>query len=90
MEKFIYDACRELIKAILVQAVRDASIRGSTSTEEMRARTSAKDFINKDNEMFCLYCELVGLDPEYLEGQFKKILSDVKIKGKKFSEFGVF
>jgi hypothetical protein len=81
------DACRELIKAILIQAIRDASIKGLTTTEEMRARTGAKDFINKNNEMFCLYCELVGIDPEFLERKLKEILRDVNVKGKKFPVF---
>ncbi len=66
---------RGLISAILIRAFNDA-LGKSTPTD----KASALRFINKDNELFCFYCEILSLDPEYVVRKFRNHLDKRKSK----------
>ena len=60
-EDYNLEGCRALIFAILDQAYKDAiSFKPEDNADE------ARRFISKNDEMFCYYCNLISLDPEYV------------------------
>ena len=69
-------ACRRLISAILAQALTDAqsSYRGDEPD-------GARRFINADNELFCTYCYLIDLEPEYVARKMQETIR--RKRGKK-------
>lgn len=52
---------RALISAILIQAFCDAG-KSKYTQESAEARL----FINKNNILFCYYCDLLEINPEYV------------------------
>ena len=69
--------CRAFISAILVQAFNDA-LGGSGI--KIQDKMSALRFIDSENEMFCMYCSLLDLDPEYTAVVMKKQIKSGKFK----------
>lgn len=66
---------RNLIAAILSQAVTDASqlpTRGASYKRCSIDKRSALRFINKDNPLFIKYVELLGMLPEYAAKKMHK------------------
>jgi|GEM_PF-3519526 hypothetical protein len=72
--------CRALIAAVLDQAFSDALMKS-----ECHERRSARLFINKENKLFRMYCELLDLEPEYVESKMN--LHIMKGKSKPMQEF---
>lgn len=58
---------RNLVAAILEQAYSDAISNLAANQSEQ-----ARNFINENNEIFCQYCELLGMLPEYVARKMKK------------------
>lgn len=66
-------ADRTLIAAILHQSVVDACDRNPVNALHRR---SALHFINANNEVFAFYCELLDLEPKYVEEKFCKYIRE--------------
>ena len=62
--------CRALVTAIFLQAFNDGIGKSTTSD-----RFSARRFIDKTNPLFVYYCDLLDLDPAYVE---EKMLSRIR------------
>lgn len=55
--------CRNLIAGIIYQAVMDYQKFQSMS---------ARHFIDKKNKLFCFYCDILGLEPEFVAKKLQR------------------
>jgi hypothetical protein len=66
-------SCKKLISAIITQAIEDSLVWYPSSTEALRAKSSALNFIDQKNKVFEIYCGLIDFDHIWLAEKFKKI-----------------
>lgn len=59
--------CRMLISSIILQAYDDILSLNISPSD----RRSAVSFLNSRNDLFCIYCYLLSLDPVYTEEKIK-------------------
>jgi hypothetical protein len=64
---------RALVAAILCQAVSDAMSKDPICKPEQ-----AFLFLNKNNKLFCDYCILIDLEPEWAERKIKEQMKKIK------------
>lgn len=68
------------IGAILEQAYKDA-----VSNDPRQEPENARRFINEDCELFCIYCNLIGLYPPYVAKKMQaRIEEELQLKRSKY------
>lgn len=60
-ETLNHEGNRFLVAAVLEQAYSDA-----TSSQKANDYVGARRFINANNKLFCFYCELLEMNPEWV------------------------
>jgi hypothetical protein len=78
--KFNNRGSRALIASILVQAINDLSVLNPKTSEALKAKRSAKEFLSTESRLFCKYCDLIDVHPFSLEIAIKRARTSGKLQ----------
>ena len=74
-QPFHVEGCRALIAAVLDQAFSDA-----ISLKPAFGYVAARRFIDETNRLFCDYCYLLDLDPQYVARKMQQRIRRADLK----------